>query len=120
MRVWSKGHVNADSILDFVRAIDGVALALDKSRACQMFDMPPEREADVVVVSREDVCIGASATGHDLEGLRGYRLRTHGGLSEAKVPLILNRPLNAAYRHKVASQVLKSYHAFEFALNGTD
>lgn len=120
VRVWIKGHVSANSVLDFVRTIDGVALALDKSRACQMFDMPPDREADVVVVSCEDVCIGATATGHDLEGLRGHRLRTHGGLSEAKVPLILNRPLNAAYRHKVAYQVLKSYHAFEFALNGTD
>jgi phosphonoacetate hydrolase len=71
------------------------------------------------VVSRHDVCIGGSAAAHDLTGLKGHRLRTHGGVSEAKVPMILNRPLNAAYRNKAAGEVLKSYQIFDFAINGT-
>ncbi|HNH20538.1 MAG TPA: hypothetical protein PLY26_00255, partial [Ferruginibacter sp.] len=49
----------------------------------------------VAVVARHDVCIGSSASKHDLSGLKGHRLRTHGGTSEAKVPFIVNRPLNA-------------------------
>ena len=71
------------------------------------------------MVSRQDVCIGGSAGNHDLSGLKGHRLRTHGGVSETKVPFILNRPLNDAYKAKAASETLKSYQIFDFAVNGT-
>ena len=81
--------------------------------------MPADREADVAVFARQDSCIGGSAAAHDLAGLKGHRLRTHGGVSEAKVPFILNRPLNQAYKHRAASSVMKSYQIFDFALNGT-
>ena len=63
--------------------------------------------------------IGASAVNHDLTGLKGNRLRTHGGTSETKVPFILNRPLNDAYKAKAASQPLKSWQLFDYAINGT-
>jgi phosphonoacetate hydrolase len=84
-----------------------------------MFDMPADREGDVAVVARHDVCIGSSRAAHDLSGLKGHRLRTHGGVSEAKVPFILSRPLNDAYKLRCAEQTLKSYQLFDFALNGT-
>ncbi|MBL8327103.1 MAG: phosphonoacetate hydrolase [Rubrivivax sp.] len=119
VRVWSRGRVSARQIIDHIAGIDGIELALDKATACRMFDMPPDREADVAVVSREDVCIGASAKHHDLSGLKGHRLRTHGGVSEAKVPFILSRPLNEAYKMKAAGQPLKSYQIFDYAINGT-
>ena len=45
-------------------------------------------------------------------------MRTHGGVSEAKVPIIINRPLNDEYRLKMAGGTLKSYQVFDFALNG--
>ncbi|MBL8341103.1 MAG: phosphonoacetate hydrolase [Rubrivivax sp.] len=119
VRVWSRGKVTARQIIDHISGIDGIELALDKATACRMFDMPPDREADVAVVSREDVCIGASAKNHDLAGLKGHRLRTHGGVSEAKVPFILSRPLNDAYKVKAAGAPLKSYQIFDYAINGT-
>jgi phosphonoacetate hydrolase len=93
---------------------------LDRQTACRLFDMPADREGDVVVIAREDVCLGAAARDHDLSGLKGHRLRTHGGISEAKVPFILNRPLNEAYRAKAAGMALKSHQIFDFAINGTD
>jgi phosphonoacetate hydrolase len=119
VRVWSRGKVTARQIIDHIGGIDGIELALDKATACRMFEMPPDREADVAVVSREDVCIGASAKNHDLAGLKGHRLRTHGGVSEAKVPFILSRPLNEAYKVKAACAPLKSYQIFDYAINGT-
>ena len=70
------------------------------------------------MISRADVCIGAAQADHDLSGLRGHRLRTHGGVSEARVPIVINRPLNDAYRLKVAGGTLKSYQVFDYALNG--
>ena len=119
VRVWSRGKVTAQQIIQHIGGIEGIEMALDKATACRMFDMPPDREADVAVVSREDTCIGASAGNHDLTGLKGNRLRTHGGVSEAKVPFILNRPLNEAYRYKAAGQPLKSFQIFDYAINGT-
>jgi phosphonoacetate hydrolase len=119
VRVWSRGRVSDRQIIDHIAGIDGIELALDKATVCRMFDMPPDREADVAVISRHDVCIGASAGNHDLTGLKGNRLRTHGGTSEAKVPFILNRPLNDAYKAKAAGEPLKSYQLFDYAINGT-
>jgi phosphonoacetate hydrolase len=120
VRVWSRSAVTAREIIDAIAGVDGIEMALDKASACRLFDMPPDREADVAVVARQDVCIGTSARNHDLSGLKGHRLRTHGGVSEAKVPLILNRPLNDAYKMKAASTSLKSYQIFDFAINGVD
>jgi len=119
VRVWSRGSVPAQAIVDAVSALDGVDLALDRETACRLFDLPADREADVVVVGRRDVCIGSSVRLHDLSGLTGHRLRTHGALAEAKVPFILNRPLNDAYRQKVACMPVDSWRIFDFALNGT-
>lgn len=119
VRVWSRGKVSARQIIDHIGGIDGIEMALDREAACRLFDMPADREGDVAVVSRHDVCIGASAGNHDLSGLKGHRLRTHGGVSEAKVPFIVNKPLNATYRQKAAGMTLKSYQIFDFAINGT-
>lgn len=119
VRVWSRGKVSARQIIDHIGGIDGIELALDRETACRMFEMPPDREGDLAVISRENVCIGGSEKNHDLSGLKGHRLRTHGGTSEAKVPFILNRPLNDAYKAKAAGAPLKSYQIFDYAINGT-
>jgi phosphonoacetate hydrolase len=89
-----------------------------KSTACRVHDLPADREADVVVISTADTCIGGAEAEHDLSGLAGHRLRTHGGVSEAKVPFILSAPLDDAYRAKAGAGAPKSYQIFEYALNG--
>jgi phosphonoacetate hydrolase len=119
VRVWSRGKVTARQVIDHIAGIDGIEMALDRQTACRMFEMPPDREGDVAVISRQDVCIGSSASKHDLSGLKGHRLRTHGGVSEAKVPFILSRPLNDRYKMRAASSTLKSHEIFDYALNGT-
>ena len=96
----------------------GIESVMDKETACRVFELPADREADVVVVSTANVCIGGSAAAHDLSGLEGHRLRTHGGVSEAKVPFILSVPLNDDYKLKAGVATLKSYQIFEYALNG--
>ena len=119
VRVWCRGMATPRQIIEAIAAIDGVEQVLDKENVCRLHDLPPDREGDVAVIARADVCIGASAADHDLSGLEGHRLRTHGGVSEAKVPFIVSRPLKEAYRMKAASATLKSYQLFDFALNGT-
>ena len=119
VRVWCRGKATPRDIIDVVRSLDGIDAALDKATACRVHDLPADREADVVVIANADVCIGAAEADHDLSGLEGHRLRTHGGVSEAKVPLILSKPLNDAYKLKAAVATPKSYQLFDYAINGT-
>jgi phosphonoacetate hydrolase len=118
VRVYCQGKATPRQVIEAVAGIDGVEQALDKRSVCRLYELPPDREGDVAVISRADVCIGGAEAEHDLAGLRGHRLRTHGGVSEAKVPIIINRPLNDAYRLKAAGGTLKSYQIFDYALNG--
>ena len=106
--------------MKLARGLDGVETVVDRATAAKRFELPLDREGDVVVISRADTCIGAAEADHDLSGLKGHRLRTHGGISEAKVPFILNRPLAAAYATRAAARPLRSYEIFDFALNGVD
>jgi len=118
VRVWCTGKATPAQVIDAIKGLEGLESVLDKRTACQVHELPADREADVVVISTANVCIGASAKDHDLSGLEGHRLRTHGGVSEAKVPFILSAPLNDEYKLKAGVSTLKSYQIFEYALNG--
>ncbi len=118
VRVYCQGRAKPREVISAIAAIDGVEQALSREDVCRLYDLPPDREGDVAVISRADVCIGGAEKEHDLAGLQGHRLRTHGGVSEAKVPIIINRPLNDTYRLRTAGGPLKSYEIFDYALNG--
>jgi phosphonoacetate hydrolase len=118
VRVYCQGKAKPRDVVAAIAAIDGVEQALLRDDVCRLFDLPPDREGDVAVIARADVCIGGSEKEHDLTGLKGHRLRTHGGTSEAKVPIVINRPLNEQYRLRTAGGALKSYEVFDYALNG--
>ncbi len=119
VRVWRQGKASARQIIDVVHGLDGIEQALDRETACRVYDLPPDREGDVAVISAANVCVGGAAKEHDLTGLKGHRLRTHGGVAEAKVPFILSAPLSDEYRLKAGAATLKSYQIFDFAINGT-
>jgi phosphonoacetate hydrolase len=118
VRVYCQGKAKPREVIAAIAAIDGVEQALSREDVCRLYELPPDREGDVAVISRADVCIGGAEAEHDLAGLKGHRLRTHGGVSEARVPIIINRPLNDEYRLKVVGGMLKSYQVFDYALNG--
>jgi phosphonoacetate hydrolase len=120
VRVYCQGRAKPRDVIAAIAAIPGVEQALGRDDVCRLFDLPPDREGDVAVISRVDVCIGGAEKEHDLAGLKGHRLRTHGGVSEARVPIVINRPLNEAYRLKTAGGTLKSYEIFDYALNGVE
>ena len=61
------------------------------SRPARTFELPADRVGDLVVVSERLTVIGTSRDRHDLSGLDAP-LRSHGGISEQRVPLIANRP----------------------------
>jgi phosphonoacetate hydrolase len=120
VRVYCQGRAKPREVIAAIAAIPGVEQALGRDDVCRLFDLPPDREGDVAVISRVDVCIGGAEKEHDLAGLKGHRLRTHGGVSEARVPIVINRPLNEAYRQNTAGGTLKRYEIFDYALNGVE
>ena len=86
----------------------------------ERFELPLDREGDFVVLGDANTAIGASRAEHDLSGLAGHRLRSHGGLGEQPVPFILSRPLTAEYRRIAATRRLRNFDIFDFALNGVE
>jgi phosphonoacetate hydrolase len=117
VRVYCRGAA-PEGVMRLARTLPGIEAVHDKAAAARLFDLPLDREGDVVVISDGATCIGATPTAHDLAALAGHRLRSHGGLAESRVPFILNRPLNAAYAARAARGSLRNFHIFDFAING--
>lgn len=95
-----------------VAAIRGVESALTRAEAAQRFELPADRIGDLVVVSERFTVIGTSASKHDLSGLDAP-LRSHGGVSEQRVPLIVNRKLPGLD----LGRRFRNFDAFDLALN---
>ena len=98
-----------------LQALPGIQLALLKEEAAQLFELPADRLGDVIVVSTKHKVLGTSASRHDLSGLT-EPLRSHGGISEQKVPLICNRPMTAPQN----GRRWRNFDAFDLALNLVD
>ncbi|TMG98301.1 MAG: phosphonoacetate hydrolase, partial [Betaproteobacteria bacterium] len=83
-----------DDALRRIAAISGIELVLTRTEACARFELPEDRVGDLVIVAERLTVIGTSRHRHDLSGLTAP-LRSHGGVSEQRVPLLANRPADA-------------------------
>jgi len=95
-----------------IASLPGIDLVLPRAAACARFELPEDRVGDLVVVSERLTVIGTSHERHDLSGLDAP-LRSHGGVSEQRVPLIANRPANALS----PGRRWRNFDAFDLALN---
>ncbi|HVJ42211.1 MAG TPA: phosphonoacetate hydrolase [Dongiaceae bacterium] len=110
--VYLPEDVDQAALIKRMGAIDGMELAIDRAGGCAKFELPPDRLGDVIVVSQKNVVIGTAVERHDLSALT-LPLRSHGGMTEQQVPVIVNRKLKAlpqGYR-------LRNFSAFDLALN---
>ena len=119
VRVYCHDGLTGERVMDAIKDVPGLERVLGREAVCQEFDMPFEPEGDVAVFGDARTVIGARAVDHDLSGLKGNRLRTHGSTYEADVPIILSRPLNDEYAARAAKGRLHSYQVFDYAFNGT-
>lgn len=90
----------------------GMEAVLTREQAAERFELPADRIGDIVCVSERFTVIGTSASRHDLSGLDAP-LRSHGGISEQRVPLIVNRKLPGLD----ANRRLRNFDAFDLVLN---
>ena len=119
VRVHCFDGASPEEVIEFVKPLEGIETVYDRKQAAETLDLPYDLEADVVVISEENYCVGAGKADHDIAGLNGARLRTHGGFSEQDVPFVISKPLNSEYTARAKAGQLKNYQIFDYAINGT-
>ncbi|MDP5007923.1 MAG: phosphonoacetate hydrolase [Glaciimonas sp.] len=92
--VYVNDGADVNAVAAKINAIPGVELVLTREQAAAKFELPADRIGDLVIVSERLTVMGTAAAKHDLSGLT-VPLRSHGGISEQRVPLLFNRKLAA-------------------------
>jgi phosphonoacetate hydrolase len=95
-----------------IAGLRGIESVLTRAEAARRFELPADRIGDLVVVATRFVVIGSAAAKHDLSGLDAP-LRSHGGVSEQQVPLILNRRIERLDTQRR----WRNFDAFDWVLN---
>lgn len=99
-------------VAERLAALPGIESTFTRAEAAARFELPPDRIGDLVVVSRQDTVLGTSRERHDLSGLDAP-LRSHGGTSEQKVPLLINRRVAGQWE----GRRWRNFDAFDLGLN---
>jgi len=100
-----------DHAIRHIAALPGVESVLTREQACARFELPADRVGDLVVVTERLTAIGTSRDRHDLSQLDAP-LRSHGGVSEQRVPLIANRRTG-----NLPARRWRNFDAFDLGLN---
>ena len=95
-----------------IKTLEGMESVLSRDEAAHAFELPAERIGDIVVVSTKHVVIGTAKHKHDLSGL-DVPLRSHGGISEQRVPVVCNKKLTGVD----AGKRLRNFDVLDLVLN---
>ncbi len=101
-----------DDVLSRISTLEGVMVTLPREQGCQRFGLMESRMGDILVVSTKHKVLGTSPDRHNLSALK-EPLRSHGGISEQRVPFMLNRSTTGL---KEEGQ-LRNFDIFDAALN---
>jgi phosphonoacetate hydrolase len=102
------------AVARFIAGLEGVERVLTREQAAKAFELPEDRIGELVVVTEKTRAVGTRPDKHDLSGLE-VPLRSHGGVSEQRVPLVVNRRVIG-----VEGRQLRNFDAFDIALNHTE
>jgi phosphonoacetate hydrolase len=95
-----------------IAGLRGIERVLPRAEAAAHFELPADRIGDLVVTAIRSVVIGGAAARHDLSGLNAP-LRSHGGVSEQQVPLVMNRRI----ANLDTNRRWRNFDAFDWVLN---
>ncbi|KAJ5759097.1 hypothetical protein N7520_006253 [Penicillium odoratum] len=114
VRVYLKDIAKISSILSFCQSLPEIEEALSRKDAAEKYDMPLDREADIVVISRSHAVMGSNKVDHDLSQLKDHPLRSHGGLSEQDIPVLMSKTVK---REVPNGKSWRNYDIFDLVLN---
>ncbi len=106
------GDVDPAALVARLAAQRGIESVLTRAQAAERFELPAGRIGDIVVVAERSTVLGTAVARHDLSALDAP-LRSHGGVSEQRVPLILNRKIEGLAENRR----WRNFDAFDLALN---
>ncbi|KAF9076680.1 alkaline-phosphatase-like protein [Rhodocollybia butyracea] len=115
VRVYLAETSAVEEMITECRKIPGVEVALSGKEAASVYEMPLDREGDIVVISKKEFVIGGRQEEHDLSQLGGHRLRSHGGLSEVQIPLMRSKPVES--KDVSERRMWRNFDIFDLALN---
>ena len=110
--VYLNDDLDSDAVADALRNIDGIERVYPRVEGCRIFGLPEDRLGDLIVVSEKSKVLGTSADRHDLSQLK-EPLRSHGGVTEQTVPLIVTKPV----QELPGGRQLRNFDIFDVALN---
>jgi phosphonoacetate hydrolase len=110
--VYLPRDVEPATVASRIGGLRGIESTWTRAAAAGHFELPPDRIGDLVVVGERSTAIGTSIARHDLTQLDAP-LRSHGGVSEQRVPLVLNRRC----RDVDPDRRWRNFDAFDLALN---
>ena len=110
--VYLPADIDAEALAARIAALRGIEMVLTRAAAASRFELPADRIGDLVVVSSRSVVLGGAAARHDLSGLDAP-LRSHGGLAEQAVPLVMNRRIE----NLDPNRRWRNFDAFDWVLN---
>ncbi|MFJ5282841.1 hypothetical protein ACIP66_03160 [Pseudomonas sp. NPDC088429] len=110
--VYLRNSVEQADVIAFLTGITGIECVLTRAQAADRFELPEDRIGDLIVLAERLTVLGTAAEEHDLSGLV-VPLRSHGGVSEQKVPLIFNRKLSGFSN----PDRLRNFDIIDIALN---
>ncbi len=108
---------HVESAAECLRLIDGVEAVHTRADAARRFNLPADRIGDLVVLSDRGTVLGRTPDWHDLSSV-SEGLRSHGGLHEATVPFIVNRPLVEESAATLADGKMRNYDLFHVLCDG--
>lgn len=112
-------HLADTSVVEEIVAecckLSEVEVALTGDEAASLFEMPRDREGDLVVISKKGFAVGSRRDEHDLLQLGKQRLRSHGGLSEQQIPLLKSTPIRPGAFAE--SNIWRNFDIFDLVLN---
>ncbi|PIW28758.1 MAG: phosphonoacetate hydrolase [Rhodospirillales bacterium CG15_BIG_FIL_POST_REV_8_21_14_020_66_15] len=111
--VYLPADADQTTVISKLAAVPGVQKVYDRTHGCAEFELPEDRLGDLIVVSEKSKVLGTSADRHDLSQLK-EPLRSHGGVTEQKVPLIVTRTASVDVGRR-----LRNFDVFDVALNHT-
>lgn len=109
--VYTPKGAEVGGLIERLRGIDGIDVAIGREEAMGKFELPGDRIGDIVATSTVHKVLGTSRDRHDLSGLT-EPLRSHGGITEEIVPMIVNRTVTLPTGHS-----LRNFDVFDVALN---
>src|SRR6185295_8707188 len=105
----------AEKVRATLAKVPGIEAVLGREEAAKRLDLPADRIGDTVVLGDRSTVLGKSAKLHDLSAVqRG--LRSHGGLHERVVPVVVCHPLRPGFPR--ADAMLTNADLFDLLLNG--